>query len=113
MSRDWRMYVGDMCAACDRIAMYSSGSNREEFDRHGLVYDAIVRNIELLGEAARQIPPDVRARAPGIEWVKIIALRNILIHGYFGVDDDILWDVVTSRVGPLRAALDGLVSELQ
>ncbi|GMW05524.1 MAG: DUF86 domain-containing protein [Gammaproteobacteria bacterium] len=65
-----------------------------------------MRNIELLGEAARQIPPEVRGRAPDIEWTKIIALRNILIHGYFGIDDDILWDVVTRRVGPLRAAID-------
>jgi uncharacterized protein with HEPN domain len=105
------MYVGDMRAACDRISNYSSGLNREDFDRHGLAYDAIIRNIELLGEAARHIPPDVRSRAPGIDWVKIIALRNILIHGYFGIDDDILWDVVTNRVGQLRAALDGLASE--
>lgn len=111
MSRDWRMYLGDMQAACARIASYSDGLSRATFESHGLAYDAIIRNIELLGEAARQIPPEVRARAPAIEWAKIIALRNILIHGYFGIDDDILWDVLANRVGPLRAALDELSRE--
>jgi uncharacterized protein with HEPN domain len=104
------MYLADMQAACERISRYSDGLSREVFSAHGLAYDAIVRNIELLGEAARQIPPEVRSRAPGIEWTKIIALRNILIHGYFGIDDDILWDVVTNRVGPLRGALDDMAS---
>lgn len=108
MSRDWRLYVDDMRAACDRIKSYAAGVSREDFGQHGLVYDAIVRNIELLGEAARQVPPDVRNTVPDIEWAKIIALRNILIHGYFGIDDDILWDVVHNRIRPLRAALDRL-----
>jgi uncharacterized protein with HEPN domain len=108
VSRDWRMYLHDMCAACDRIVTYSTGLTRDEFDRHGLVYDATLRNIELLGEAARQIPVDIRTLAPAIEWRQIIALRNILVHGYFGLDDDILWDVVTNRIGPLRTALVAL-----
>ncbi|MGB7991747.1 MAG: DUF86 domain-containing protein [Candidatus Methylophosphatis roskildensis] len=112
MSRDWRMYLRDMRNFCDRIVSYSDGLAREAFERHDLTYDAIVRNIELLGEAARRIPQDVRDRASGIEWQKIIALRNILIHGYFGIDDDILWDVVTNRIKPLRLALETLDSEL-
>ena len=111
VSRDWRMYLRDMRDFCDRIISYSHGLARADFERHDLNYDAIVRNIELLGEAARQIPLEVRDRANGIEWQKIIALRNILIHGYFGIDDDILWDVVSNRVEPLRLALETLASE--
>jgi len=86
--------------------------SREEFDRHQLAYDAIVRNIELLGEAARKIPEEVRAQAPDVEWPKIIALRNILVHGYFGLDDDILWDVVQNRANTLRSALHTLEKKL-
>ena len=112
VSRDWRIYLRDMRDFCDRIVSYSDGLAREDFERHDLTYDAIVRNIELLGEAARQIPAEVRDRANSIEWQKIIALRNILIHGYFGIDDDILWDVVTNRIGQLRLALEALDSEL-
>lgn len=105
MSREWRMYVRDMVECCNRITAYSQGLTKLVFEHHGLAYDAIVRNIELLGEAARHIPPEIRDKAPVIEWQKIIALRNILIHGYFGIDDDILWDVVQNKIGPLHAAL--------
>ena len=108
MSRDWRLYIGDMIRSCDRILQYSRGLAREEFERHEMAYDAIVRNLGLLGEAARQIPLQVRERTVGVEWPKIIALRNILIHGYFGVDDDILWDVVMNRVSALRSSLSAL-----
>ena len=106
------MYLEDMRSFCDRILSYSSNLSREEFDRHQLAYDAIVRNIELLGEAARKIPEEVRAQAPDVEWLKIIALRNILVHGYFGLDDDILWDIVQNRANTLRSALHTLEKKL-
>lgn len=110
MSRDWRIYVSDMLACCDRIVAYTDGVSRESFDERGMVFDATVRNLELLGEAASQLPDEVRARASEIEWRKLIGLRNILIHTYFGVDEDILWDLVQNKVAPLKAALQALES---
>lgn len=111
MSREWTIYVRDMVACCDHILTYTEGVTREVFDRHGMVFDATVRNLELLGEAARQLPEEIRARAPEIEWRKLIALRNILIHSYFGMDDEILWDLVQNKVRPLRIALQALESQ--
>lgn len=108
MSREWRIYVSDMLACCDRVIAYTDGVSRESFDERGMVFDATVRNLELLGEAANQLPDEVRAWAPEIEWRKLIGLRNILIHSYFGVDEDILWDVVQNKVRPLKAALQAL-----
>lgn len=70
-----------------------------------------MRNLELLGEAANQIPDEIRARAPEIEWRKLIGLRNILIHSYFGVDEDILWDLVKNKVRSLRTALLALEAQ--
>ena len=111
MSREWTIYVRDMVACCDHILMYAEGVSRETFDQRGMVFDAIVRNLELLGEAARQLPEDVRARAPEIEWRKLIDLRNVLIHGYFWIDGEILWDLIQNKVRPLRIALQALESQ--
>ena len=105
MSREWRLYLADMEACCARIAEYTAKLGREDFERNRLVYDATLRNPELLGEAARQVPEDIRAKAPEVPWRKIVAVRNILIHGYFGIDNDIIWDIVTSELAPLRQAL--------
>lgn len=110
MSREWMIYVRDMLACCDKVMTYTDGLSRESFDERGMAFDAVVRNLELLGEAAAQLPEDVRSRAPDIEWRKLIGLRNVLIHGYFGVDEDILWDLVQNKVRPLKEALEAFAT---
>jgi len=59
-----------------------------------MTLDAVVRNLEVIGEAVKQLPADLRAREPGVDWQKIAGLRDILIHHYFGIDVDILWDII-------------------
>ena len=66
MSREWRLYVADMKACCGRVAEYTAGLSREQFEARRIVYDATLRNLELLGEAARHVPEEVRAGAPEI-----------------------------------------------
>ncbi|MGQ0545818.1 MAG: HepT-like ribonuclease domain-containing protein [Betaproteobacteria bacterium] len=78
MSREWRLYVADMKACCERVTQYTSGLGREEFERKRMAYDATLRNLELLGEAARHVPDEVRALAPDIPWRRIVGVRNIL-----------------------------------
>jgi len=68
-----------------------------------------MRNLEIIGEAARVVPEEVRDEAAQIEWFKIIALRNILIHEYFGVNLKIIWDVVQNKLGALEDACRGLL----
>lgn len=111
MSREWQLYVADMKACCQRVSEYTAALSREEFLSRRLVYDATLRNIELLGEAARNIPADARALAPGIPWRRIVAVRNVLIHGYLGIDDDIIWDIVRNENEKLLAALEKLEAE--
>lgn len=105
MSRDWRIYLGDMLERCERILEYTKELSREQFDHHDITYDATLRNLELFGEAARHIPEEQRQQAGAIDWRGIIAMRNILVHGYLGVDDDILWDVIRHRVPELKRQL--------
>lgn len=111
MSRDWRLYVADMKACCERVAEYTAGLNREEFLAQRLVYDATLRNLELLGEAARNVPEEARALAPDIPWRRIVGVRNVLIHGYLGIDDDIIWDIVRNEIEKLLVALEKLEAE--
>jgi len=108
LSRDWSIYLNDMIDRCDRVLAYTHELPREQFDERGLAYDATLRNIELLGEAARHIPEEERRKTPGIDWRGVIAVRNILVHGYLGVDDDILWDVIHQRIPELKRLLEEL-----
>ena len=110
MSREWRLYVADMQACCARVTEYTAGLNREQFEARRIVYDATLRNLELLGEAARHVPDEARLWAPDIPWRRIVAVRNVLIHGYLGIDNDIIWDIVRNEVEKLRLALETLAA---
>ncbi len=80
--RDWRLYVDDMISFAEKVLTYTHGLERPQFEASGLTYDATVRNLELIGEAATRIPASIREQAPHIQWREIISLRNRLIHGY-------------------------------
>ncbi len=85
MPRDYRLYLDDILEAIERIREYTTGMDYEALTRDRKTQDAVVRNLEVIGEAAGRIPESVLAAAPEIEWRKIIGIRNILIHEYFGI----------------------------
>ena len=88
-----------------------AGFTYEEFLQDGKTQDAVVRNLEVIGEAARFIPEDIRQRHPEVPWPQMIALRNRLIHGYFVVDYEIVWDIVTNELPALRKHLEEILEE--
>ena len=81
------------------------GLDQQAFVASGLVYDATLRNLELIGEAATRVPDDVRAAHPQVPWRLMVATRNRLIHGYLGIDNDTLWSIVVSDVPALLPTL--------
>ena len=85
---------------------------RSRFIDSGLNYDATLRNLELIGEAAAHVPEAVRAANPQIPWRLVIATRNRLIHGYLGIDDDTLWSIIIDDIPALLSALQTLKSTL-
>jgi uncharacterized protein with HEPN domain len=106
--RAWRFYLDDMRAFVERVGTYTEGLDQAGFVASGLNYDATVRNLELIGEAATHVPDEVRTAHPEIPWRQIIATRNRLIHGYLGIDNDTLWSIVQNDIPLLRDALRSL-----
>ena len=86
--REWRFYIDDMIRFAQTALVYTDGFDQDNFVESGLNYDATLRNIELIGEAATHIPEEIRAAYPEIPWRMIIATRNRVIHGYLGIDND-------------------------
>lgn len=110
VKREWRFYLDDMIGFAGRVIEYSEGLEQGRFVAGGLNYDATVRNLELLGEAATHIPEEIRNANPQISWRLIIATRNRLIHGYLGIDNDTLWSIIRGDIPalvPLLVALRG------
>ncbi len=106
--RAWRFYIDDMIAFAENVLTYTEGYDQHGFEQSKLNYDATVRNLELIGEAATHIPQHVREFASQIPWRLIIAMRNRLIHGYLGIDNDTLWSVIRDNAPSLLADLYAL-----
>jgi uncharacterized protein with HEPN domain len=106
--RAWRFYIDDMIGFAEKVVVYTEGLDQAAFVASGLNYDATVRNLELIGEAATHVPEAVCAANPQIPWRQVIAARNRLIHGYLGIDNDTLWSIVRDDIPALLPLLVAL-----
>jgi uncharacterized protein with HEPN domain len=109
--REWRFYIDDMIAFARRVLTYTEGLDQESFVGNSLNYDATLRNLELIGEAATHIPADIRAANPQVPWRLVVATRNRLIHNYLGIDNDTLWSIIRGDVPELLSGLLQLKSQ--
>ena len=110
--REWRFYLDDMIEFAGKALTYTEGLDQTGFVTSGLIYDATLRNLELIGEAATHIPADIRESHPEIPWRMIIATRNRLIHGYLGIDDDTLWSIIRDDLPKLLPLLNALKDKM-
>ncbi|MGF1612471.1 MAG: DUF86 domain-containing protein, partial [Gammaproteobacteria bacterium] len=102
----------DMIGFAENVLAYTSGHELRTFVATQITYDATLRNLELIGEAATHIPAGIRKRAPQIPWRQIIATRNRLIHGYLGIDNEVLWSIIQDDIPSLLADLQALRAEV-
>jgi uncharacterized protein with HEPN domain len=109
--RDWRLRIDDILEAINRIDAYTRGMTEETFAQDSRTIDAVVRNLEIIGEASRHIDETVLRDAPEIPWDKMRGLRNVVAHAYFGVDVGIIWHTARNDLPPLDAPLRRLLEK--
>ena len=101
VSRDVRLYLEDVLCACRKIGRFTQGMTLESFTADELTYDAVLRNLEVIGEAAKRVPEPTRQQMPDVPWRAIAGFRDFLAHAYFALDNTIVWSAVQDEVPKL------------
>lgn len=109
MRRHYKLYLEDMLSSAQSIIEYVEGFSMDDFFADKMRVDAVVRNYEIIGEAASRIPDEIRKQYPHLQWRALSDLRNVLIHEYFGINRKILWDITANRLPQLVVELQTII----
>ena len=109
MPRDYRLQITDILDAITFIEQITDGISVKNFKSNRLVRDAVIRNLQVIGEAVRVLPDEVKNKSVDVQWHKIAGMRNMIIHEYFGIDMDIIWNVVKEKLPELKVACNFLL----
>ena len=103
--RDPRERLRDILEAIENIQRYTT-TGRDVFEKDELVQSWCVRHLQIIGEAARSLSEETRKDIPQIPWSDIVGMRHVLVHNYFGIDTELVWNVVENQLGALKAAIE-------
>jgi len=106
-----RVYLQHILDAIARVDGYLSGASRRQFLDTPLLQDGVIRQLEIIGEATKNLSAEARASAPGVPWRKIAGMRDKLIHGYMGVDLEAVWHTATKNLEAIRQAVSHLLTD--
>ena len=113
MSRNRIFYLDDVLESARKISRYTDGLTFDKFRSQDMVIDAVVRNLEIIGEAAKHLPTEARDLMPDVDWSKAIGFRDVIAHGYFGLDLHIIWDVVQTKIPAIKQSTERTLKELK
>jgi uncharacterized protein with HEPN domain len=113
MKKDVKTFLLHVLESIERIEEYTEGVSREEFMENHQVQDAVLRRLEIIGEAVKNIPQDFRDKYPQVPWKQIAGTRDILIHEYFGVDLDLVWEIVERDLPELKEKIERILEEME
>lgn len=111
--RDHSLYISDILEAFEAIEHFVEGQSFDEFKRDDKTSSAVIRKFEIVGEAAKQVPQAMRQDYPGIPWKEMAGMRDKLIHLYFGVNYDLLWQTIINRIPQIKPALSQMLKDLR
>lgn len=112
MSRDPGLFLQDILEACEKVRQLLDGIDRSAFSEDWKIRDAVLHNLEVIGEAVKRVPQEWKDKAPGVPWKRIAGFRDIVAHGYFSLEDAIVWDVARNETGPLAQETARLLRDL-
>lgn len=112
MSRDYRLYLQDMIESCEKAILFTDGLTFAEFSSDLKTIDAVARNLEILGEAVKNVPRDILDSRPDIDWKEIARFRDVIAHYYFRVKLTVVWDIVRNRLDEVVDAAREISSKL-
>ena len=110
VSRDPRLYLEDMRDCCRKVLRYAEGMTIEQLVADEKTFDAVMRNLEITGEAARQVSAEIKTRYPEVEWRSIAGFRDVAIHAYPTIDEEIVWDIVKRKVPGLLQQVEHILA---
>jgi uncharacterized protein with HEPN domain len=113
MKRKSSLYVKDIIDAISQIEKFTEGMNYASFQEDDKTSSAVIRKLEILGEATKSIPPEIRQNRKDIPWADMAKTRDKIIHGYFGVDYDVIWKTIKERLHSIKVPLKQLLKELK
>ena len=110
--KDPAIYIDDMLEAIDAINRYTSGMDEVKFSQTDYIQDAVIRQLAIIGEAARNVPLDIQAKQPDVPWRKMVDFRNVIIHEYSGITLGRVWQIMRRDVPVLKKQLADLLTKL-
>jgi len=108
--RDPLLFLEEIVASCEKILRFTDGKTFEQFRSNEETFDAVCRNLELIGEGVKHVPEDLRARHPAIDWRRVAGLRDVLAHGYFALEPEMLWTAVQRHVPQLLETVPTVIA---